>query len=231
MNYFKKSFTVGALPSEEYRNSWERIFARPTTSDEHLPAIGTGSYGGQMLVARGGTSEDSLPAVPVFLAGQRAHGKALFEVVHFVSPTLPQRRQRARTRPSAWSSSQSASIIGPTHSSLWHRMFVGCEFSVASTACSAICRSGARKLQIVSLFHPSMGCVFARSQCSSGRPKASSTVGFFWPQARSRIPRERWSMSWYATGHGSMVTAEQWAHGTLLSKSSRVIWSSLSGSR
>ena len=43
MNYFKKSFTVGALPSEEYRNSWERIFARPTTG-AGPPAVGTCGY-------------------------------------------------------------------------------------------------------------------------------------------------------------------------------------------
>ena len=30
MDYLKKSFSVGALPTERYRNEWERIFGKPT---------------------------------------------------------------------------------------------------------------------------------------------------------------------------------------------------------
>ena len=28
MNYLKKSFSVGALPTDEYRSEWERIFGK-----------------------------------------------------------------------------------------------------------------------------------------------------------------------------------------------------------
>ena len=37
MNYLKKSFTVGALPSDEYRENFDRTFGK-------RPAVGTCSY-------------------------------------------------------------------------------------------------------------------------------------------------------------------------------------------
>lgn len=37
MEYTKKSFTVGALPTEQYRSEWERIFRAPKPMPRSCP--------------------------------------------------------------------------------------------------------------------------------------------------------------------------------------------------